>query len=745
VTLPESKLEILLLTGSADKQRTVLASLRRRGIANVVRTFRTADDLLDDLRDASSLAVEALILVDISGNNSEAANFFARFDADPTLSQTIVFALTDAEPDLSKLLRTSSGIKGFVMTQQVAEDLLGQAAVLPELSFTLHRLDPLSTRTDGLGGQRCTLPGPGAAPRVLVVTPDKCRFETARQTLTGGDFTVQVASTMRDGLIILAAQTWDCLLLDAADEEHDIRPLLNAIGELAPTERPGLVILADSPADPSAKTAAASYEWLYRAGTDATGLSRVVRSACEKARLHREIAQRDNQLRRLTFYDLLTGLPNRRLFFDRLGQTVRESTRAGKEFALLLMDLNLFKVANDTYGHEAGDKLLQAVATRLDALLRESDTLARLGGDEFAALLTITESLDGALVVAEKIHSAFQEPFKISDHDISLDITVGVVLFPAHGENPETLLRNAGVAMYEGKARGKSVSVHGATDAGRDYEATLVAQGLKAAVTNSELFAVYQPQIRLDDGVVVGAEALVRWQHPELGLLPPVRFVPAAERSEIIDTLTMHMLELAMAQCRSWHASGRDLCVSVNLPARLLDQGDFPAHIESCLRRFGLQSTSLCLEVTETSIMRSPEQAERTLQALSRLGVRLSIDDFGTGYSSLQYLRNFPIDEIKIDRLFVSGLATERRDALIVESVLSLGKALEVEVVAEGIEDQAVWSRLRDIGCQLGQGYHIGMPMKAAEFDAWFQQWEIQRAAAMQALHTAPVPSCVSE
>jgi diguanylate cyclase (GGDEF)-like protein len=383
-----------------------------------------------------------------------------------------------------------------------------------------------------------------------------------------------------------------------------------------------------------------------------------------------------------------------------------------------MLDLDFFKTVNDSHGHAIGDQLLIQIAQRVNGLMRDSDVFSRIAGDEFAVLLPTTDSLEGGIIVAERVAEQLEEPFMIGDQIIDISASFGLVRYPDHGSHGEELFGNADLAMYDSKRNGQLVTVYGSKHSRTDSADMLIAQSFKQAFANREFYVLYQPQVDLEHKTVVGVEVLARWQHPTLGLIPPSKFIPIAERSAHIEALTLQVMESALIQARDWAVRGINLPVSINLSASLLNREGLTDKIGDIISRIGMPPGELCLEVTETGIMSSPESAEQVLHKLHELGVTISIDDFGTGYSSLKYLRNFPIGEIKIDQLFISSLLTSERDELIVESVLALGKAFGVRVLGEGVETPQVADRLLQLGCKYAQGYYFGKPMLPSELEA---------------------------
>jgi diguanylate cyclase len=442
------------------------------------------------------------------------------------------------------------------------------------------------------------------------------------------------------------------------------------------------------------------------------GVLLTLRDVSERKQLERELT-------RQAFSDHLTGLPNRALLRDRTEQAIRLAGRHGLVAALLLLDLDRFKEVNDTLGHHHGDLLLQQVAERLRGRLRASDTVARLGGDEFAVLLPNVTGVGDATAVAEKLSAAIEAPFVVDGLTLDVDASIGVAAYPDHGAGANELLQRADVAMYAAKASHVSYVVY---DPGMDRHSPrrlgLLGQ-LRRALAAGELVVHYQPKAEVRSGRVTGAEALVRWQHPEYGLLGPGEFVPLAETTGLIRPLTSHVLEAALRQCRAWLDAGHELSVAVNLSTRCLLDLALPEQVTGLLEDAEVAPGRLLLEITESSIMTDPARALEILNRLHALGVQLAIDDFGTGYSSMAYLKSLPVQELKVDRSFVQHLRDSQSDAVIVRTTVDLGHNLGLRVVAEGVEDEATLRELAKVGCDSAQGYHLAKPMPAAELDAW--------------------------
>ena len=439
----------------------------------------------------------------------------------------------------------------------------------------------------------------------------------------------------------------------------------------------------------------------------------------------RRIRRQMDEIEHLALHDTLTGLPNRRLFASRVEQALRER-RHGEELAVLLVDLDRFKEVNDTLGHASGDELLKRLAQRLHDVARPIDTIARLGGDEFGVLLRRADET-ATLELAARTREAISRPLVLSGIPVTVEASIGVARAPGHGDDVETLIQRADVAMYDAKERRSGVELYDlerdSNDAGR---LTLMTE-LKKGIDGGQLFLVFQPKVDAADGTVRGVEALVRWHHPTRGVVPPGQFVPLAERTGLIKPLTRWVLASALRQCRLWADEGIETAVAVNLTMIDLLNAALPDEIAGMLEREGLPARSLELEITESSIMADALHVGEVLSRLSAMGIKLAIDDFGTGYTALGYLKQLPVDAIKIDRSFVTGMATERGDATIVRSVIDIGRNLGLETIAEGVESQEVWEQLRAFGCHQVQGYHVAPPLPAGDTGAF-----LRRAAAIR-------------
>jgi diguanylate cyclase (GGDEF)-like protein len=431
-----------------------------------------------------------------------------------------------------------------------------------------------------------------------------------------------------------------------------------------------------------------------------------------------------------SMHDALTGLPNRVLFRRHVDQAMERRRHTGSDVVVMIMDLDRFKEVNDTLGHGKGDDLLRDISERLTAALGDVDVVARLGGDEFGILLTLPARDDDATIgVARHIHTALQAPFPLADLWIDAGASIGIASAESHGGDAETLIQRADVAMYLAKQAGSGVEFY---DAARDPNAPErleLMRDLRQGIEADELVLHFQPKIAVRTGAITGFEALVRWQHPVRGLLPPGEFIAMAERTDVVRPLTLKVIENALRQVALWRAEGFDVPVAVNLSARVLLDVSLPTDIERLLLESGVPPERLELELTESSLIADPERTAEILERLNATGVRITIDDFGTGYSSLVLLRRLPVDAIKIDRSFVIGMATSHEDAAIVKSTIGLADSLGLGIIAEGVETAEALARLRAMGCHEAQGFFICRPQPAEALDGWVEAAESVPAA----------------
>ncbi|HET8653743.1 MAG TPA: EAL domain-containing protein [Gaiellaceae bacterium] len=445
-------------------------------------------------------------------------------------------------------------------------------------------------------------------------------------------------------------------------------------------------------------------------------LFRIVAGASRK--LRRQAEENHHQ----ALHDALTDLPNRTLFHDRVQQALASARREHIPAAVMIMDLDRFKEVNDTLGHASGDELLKQVGRRLAGTLRESDTVARLGGDEFGVLLPKVVDAEAAVAVARKLRTSLEEPFTIHGLALQMEASVGIALFPDHGADVQGLLQRADVAMYVAKEHPAGCEVYARERDDYSPDRLTLLTELRRAIDRNQLVLHYQPKADLRTGEIKGVEALVRWEHPERGLIPPDEFIPPAQKTGVIGPLTMFVLDEALRQCRTWALQELELCVAVNLSTRNLLDVHFPDTVGELLARWEVPPRLLELEITESTILADPVRAMQVLSRLDEMGVRLAIDDFGTGYSSLAYLKRLPVDELKIDKSFILGMDESENDAVIVRSTIDLGRNLGLRVVAEGVESAKAWNRLVQLGCEVAQGFYLSRPVPAAELTEWLRE-----------------------
>jgi len=440
------------------------------------------------------------------------------------------------------------------------------------------------------------------------------------------------------------------------------------------------------------------------------------------ARASRQLSRQAADNRHQATHDALTGLPNRTGFRERVQSSLDHAQKRGGGFALALIDLDRFKEINDALGHGVGDTLLEQVASRLRDSLRESDLVCRLGGDEFALILDGVSSPAAAELLVERLLSKLERPFTLDSVTLDVEASAGIAIHPDHGEDIETLIQRADVAMYLAKGEHHTVVLY---DANRDLNSPdrLALLGeLRRAIESGDLILHYQPKADLRTGRVAGVEALVRWPHPQRGLLSPDEFVPLAERTGLIRPLTAWVLRTTVSQIEAWARDGIDVEVSVNVSARNVHDVDFPGLVRLLLEESPVARGRLAVELTESAIMSDAARSTEVLRELSDMGVRLSIDDFGTGYSSLERLRELPVDEIKIDKSFIQGVGSSANDVAIVTATIELARSLGLRVVAEGVEVAEVWQTLVDLGADTAQGYFLCRPMTAAATHTWLEE-----------------------
>ena len=440
----------------------------------------------------------------------------------------------------------------------------------------------------------------------------------------------------------------------------------------------------------------------------------------------RDVTENEAQsaaLKHQSLHDTLTGLPNRVLFNETFAEALRVAEEKGRRLTLLYVDLDRFREINDTFGYRWGDAILQQIAPRLQGALRKSDTLARLNGDEFVVLLPTVNDNAGATRLARRLLQVLELPFLIEGHKVTVGASVGMVLYPDHGADAGTLLRRADMTMHLAKETGSGYAFYTQEQEDRyDPNRFVLISDLRQAIEQEQLLLYYQPKADIASGMISQVEALIRWKHPQQGLIPPDRFIPLAEQTGLIRSISRWVLNEGIRQCRVWQEAGMALNTAVNLSMRDLQDGQIPRTIAGLFESWGVPPTCLEVEITETAIAADMESTIKTLSELRAMGVSVAIDDFGTGYSSLALLRRLPVNTLKIDKSFVQGLTTDENDAAIVRATIELGHNLGLKIVAEGVEDQATWDALAALGCDVVQGYLLSRPIPPADLTRWLYE-----------------------
>ncbi|RSZ55852.1 EAL domain-containing protein [Massilia atriviolacea] len=616
-------------------------------------------------------------------------------------------------------IKGSSGNLGATHLAQLAKEAEDHAiAGRPELIVPLlarlrvaYNAVASALATEVTGGDSAGQGGADDVPQVLIVDDDRSTRSTLRYTLQRDGFKVEEAADGAQALMMLKRFQPDVVLMDA------VMPVMDGFTACARMQElpggSGIPVLMITALEDNS-----SVERAFAAGAS-DYIPKPIHYAVLSQRVRRiiEANRAEKRIRHLAFNDLLTGLPNRTLFFDLLGQAV-DHARVGKsQLAVLFLDLDRFKYVNDNLGHDVGDRLLVAVAQRIRRAVRSIDMVARLGGDEFTVVLGDVDGPAPAAAAAQTICRVLAAPFQIDGHDIFVTGSVGIAMYPFDGLDVPTLVKRADSAMYRAKKTNTGFQFYEASMEQAISEHVRLESDLRRALERGELEVFYQPQARLDNQRIIGMEALVRWKHPTRGMVPPVEFIPLAEETGLINPLGEFVLRTACAQLKAWIDQGLPpMRVAVNLSVRQLLQKNFADTVEAVLVASSLPPALLELEITESTLM---EHAQDTLKALHRLrglGVRLSIDDFGTGYSSLSYLKRFPVDIIKIDRSFVADVPHDADDAAIIAGIIALAHSLRLEVVAEGVETEAQLDYLRAQRCDLLQGWYLAPAMPAEQF-----------------------------
>jgi len=515
-------------------------------------------------------------------------------------------------------------------------------------------------------------------------------------------------STMREAETYLAAHAVDMVLLDLGLPDAEGLEALRRTRAVAP--RLPTVVFTGMDDEELARQALleGAQDYLIKGEIEGRGLVRALRYAIDRKAMEENARALTREIAHSAEHDSLTGLPNRVLLYDRVGQAIAHAERHGTKAAVLFLDLDGFKHINDSLGHSAGDKLLQSIAGRLGTCVRTGDTVSRQGGDEFVVLLSEVDKPEAAAIIGDRILRAVSTPHSINDDILHITTSVGISIFPDDGRTVEALIRNADTAMYQAKEMGRQ-SYRFFTPAMNDraVERRALEEGLRYALERNEMQLHYQPKVDLRTGVVSGAEALLRWTHPVRGEVSPAAFIPIAEESGLIRSIGDWVLQEACRQAKAWVDGGLTFgTMAVNVSAVQFADKNFPDRLLAILDQTSLEPSALELELTESVLMKRVESTAETLQAIRERGVLISIDDFGTGYSCLSYLQNFPVDILKIDQSFVQGIGAKDQSVL-VAAVIDMARALRLRVVAEGIETREQMDFLAGLGCDEGQGYYF--------------------------------------
>jgi diguanylate cyclase (GGDEF)-like protein len=659
----------------------------------------------------------------------------------PTLQQTIAPFLEDTPDYLSRLeqavqdgdadiaramahsIKGSSGNLGAAALAQLskeAEELAMErrvADIRPLLPRLRQAYETVAVALDReiAGEDRLGIREGEEIAQVLVVDDDRSTRNSLRNTLRRDGFRVEEAADGAQALQMLKRMQPDIILMDAVMPVMDGFTACARVQEL-PNGRAIPVLMITALEDNT------SVERAFAAGAS-DYIPKPIHFAVLSQRVRRiiEANQAEKRIRHLAYNDLLTGLPNRALFMDQLGRRIEQARLAGEAVAVLFLDLDRFKNVNDTLGHDVGDRLLVAVAQRIRRSVRNADCVARLGGDEFTVVLAEVAGPNAAITAAQNICRALAAPFQIDGHDIFVTTSVGISMYPNDATDVGTLLKHADTAMYRAKKTNSGFQFFEASMEHSISEHVRMENDLRHAIERNELDVFYQPQARVDNGQIVGAEALVRWRHPTRGMVSPADFIPLAEETGLINAIGEWVLRTACAQLQGWIESGVPaMRVAVNLSVKQLLKKDFASTVEQVLADTGLAPSLLELEITESTLMENAQDTLTALHRLRSLGVRLSIDDFGTGYSSLSYLKRFPVDIIKIDRSFVRDVSHDADDAAIITGIIALAHSLRLNVVAEGVETESQLRFLREQSCDMQQGYYLSPPVPAAQFASDF-------------------------
>ncbi len=559
-------------------------------------------------------------------------------------------------------------------------------------------------------------------PLILIADDDPSMRLVLRYTMEQCGYDVLEAANGLEAIDAVIQQTPNLILMDAVMPEMDGFVATEEIKKMIECENTPILMATSLDDDHSISRAFAVGACDY--------ITKPFNWSVLKHRTARMLnaANAERKIRHLAYHDVLTGLPNRMLFMDRIGQAISRSRRENSPFALLFIDIDHFKVINDSMGHEAGDKLLKIVSKRLTDVLRKTDTVARLGGDEFTIIIEGVESLSAVEVVSKNILNVLDLSIEINKKNVHIGGSIGIAMYPEDGKDFGALLKNADTAMYRSKEMGRQ------TFQFYTHEMSLKAMQrldlenqIRDGLKNEEFVVYYQPKVNLTSGQCLGMEALVRWNHPEKGIVSPFEFIPLAEETGLIIQLDEWVMRSACQQFKKWRDTGYPVNnLSVNVSARHFKEGGLLAHCKKIIEQSELASKYLEIELTESALVDNYASAKEILNEIHQMGIRIALDDFGTGYASMSYLKDFPFDTIKLDRSFVQGVPDDVESAAIVKAMIQLAEALKLNIVAEGIETDSQKNFLTDHDCAYGQGFLWSKPVPADEFEKNFLVYEFK-------------------
>lgn len=560
----------------------------------------------------------------------------------------------------------------------------------------------------------------GSLNLLLAASTEFCTEVRLALARTGMPLHLHAVTKSDEAIAALTNHHFDCALIE------DRIPACHGVSDIEAWRRNGIatpiVVMVDGK-EPGAAlrlVEAGAADCLARTEINGDRLLLSLHAAIRANRMEERLAAAEYKLNNLTLRDSLTKLPSRTLFLDRLEQILLTVQREPRGIALVLVDLIKFSEINQNFGHHAGDRLLEQVATRLNSLLGQSDRLARVGDDQFAIIMPANGNRANACALAQKITDGFAKSFEIGNRSIPVTSATGIALYPTHGATADQLLRAACAAVRATKLNANAYSFPDSDGQDPTTPPSLV-QELRRAVKQKEFVFFYQPIIDMRTERISGMEALIRWRHADRGMIAPDTFIPLAEQIGLIDAITFWELDEAIQQAVLWRKSGLDLSISINLSALSLRNPRLIATVEERLSYWNLPASNITLEITETAIIHDAVGAAETLHKLRQLGISIAIDDFGTGYTSLSYLRKLPLGRIKIDKSFVLNMRQSSDDAIIVRTIIELGKSLGLQVIAEGVEDRETWTTLQDMGCIQAQGYYMSRPLPAVTVEDWLK------------------------